>query len=147
MKVHCTAPIDTNWPTMLFTATGFKYAQQISEGILALQENGELTTLEKRWWYERRGGGACPVRFQLNCLTRCDSIFFMKKNDCHSISFIWHYLNVNFIIEFEWKISKNSQGQIWCHCEWHRIAANAYLKLRILCAKACEVRNFSHLPN
>lgn len=48
--------------------TGFKYAPDFNEGILQLQENGKLAELEKKWWEQRRGGGACSVRVldQLN---------------------------------------------------------------------------------
>lgn len=41
---------------------GFRFAPQFNEGILQLQENGALAKLEKKWWQERRGGGACSVR-------------------------------------------------------------------------------------
>lgn len=41
---------------------GFKYAAQISEGVLRLQEMGKLAELQKKWWKERKGGGACSVR-------------------------------------------------------------------------------------
>lgn len=40
---------------------GFKYAKYFNEGVLQLQENGVLAKLEKKWWQERRGGGACSV--------------------------------------------------------------------------------------
>lgn len=42
----------------------FRFAPQFNEGILQLQENGALAKLEKRWWQQRRGGGACSVIFQ-----------------------------------------------------------------------------------
>ncbi|XP_031634004.1 glutamate receptor ionotropic, kainate 3-like isoform X2 [Contarinia nasturtii] len=37
----------------------FPYHPQLSEGILKLQEKGKLAELQKKWWKERKGGGAC----------------------------------------------------------------------------------------
>lgn len=39
----------------------FKYAAQFNEGMLQLQEMGVLAGLQKKWWKERKGGGACSV--------------------------------------------------------------------------------------
>lgn len=61
---------------ILFVAIGWKYALQINEGILALQENGKLTQLQKKWWEERRGGGACDVRCRFN---RLKFLIFLRR--------------------------------------------------------------------
>lgn len=44
-----------------YFSIGFKFHSQLSEGVLQLQEKGILATLYKKWWKERRGGGACSV--------------------------------------------------------------------------------------
>lgn len=39
----------------------------ISGAILKLQEEGRLHILKTRWWKEKRGGGACRVRYLIFC--------------------------------------------------------------------------------
>ena len=38
---------------------GSKYRQNVTEGILKLQETGVLRTLKERWWKQKYGGGSC----------------------------------------------------------------------------------------
>ena len=37
------------------------YRSALSEAVLRLQEQGVLTSLKRKWWKEKRGGGACSV--------------------------------------------------------------------------------------
>lgn len=37
------------------------YRSALSEAVLRLQEQGVLTSLKRKWWMEKRGGGACSV--------------------------------------------------------------------------------------
>lgn len=39
------------------------YRSALSEGVLRLQEQGKLTALKIKWWKEKKGGGACSVRY------------------------------------------------------------------------------------
>lgn len=39
------------------------YRNILSSAVVKLQETGKLTTLKNKWWKEKRGGGACHVRF------------------------------------------------------------------------------------
>lgn len=38
------------------------YRNVLSSNVLSLQEKGVLTQLKKKWWKEKRGGGACQVK-------------------------------------------------------------------------------------
>lgn len=40
----------------------------MSEGILRLQEMGDLAKLKTKWWKERKGGGACSVSSRDFCV-------------------------------------------------------------------------------
>lgn len=46
----------------------FKYSAQFNEGMLQLQEMGVLAGLQKKWWKERKGGGACSVGLFLSIM-------------------------------------------------------------------------------
>ncbi len=37
------------------------YRNDLSEGVLRLQEQGKLTSIKIKWWKEKKGGGACAV--------------------------------------------------------------------------------------
>lgn len=39
-----------------------EFRNELSEGILQMQESGKLSILKIKWWKEKRGGGACQVR-------------------------------------------------------------------------------------
>ena len=41
---------------------GSPYRTPISRTILKLQEAGELHMLKLKWWTQKRGGGVCAVR-------------------------------------------------------------------------------------
>lgn len=40
------------------------YRNILSSSVIRLQEKGKLTELYKKWWKEKRGGGACDVSVQ-----------------------------------------------------------------------------------
>lgn len=39
-----------------------EFRNELSEGVLQMQESGKLAILKIKWWKEKRGGGACQVR-------------------------------------------------------------------------------------
>lgn len=47
----------------IFLISDAEYRNALSEGILRMQESGKLATLKIKWWKEKKGGGACSVRF------------------------------------------------------------------------------------
>ena len=39
------------------------YRRSFNEAVLQLQETGVLSQLQRKWWEEKRGGGACMVSY------------------------------------------------------------------------------------
>lgn len=48
----------------LFVADS-KFRQAMNLGLLNLQEAGALRVMQKTWWKEKHGGGACKVLLRL----------------------------------------------------------------------------------
>lgn len=51
----------TNDLTVSICVLDSPYRHALITSLLTLQENGKLTQLKKKWWKEKRGGGACEV--------------------------------------------------------------------------------------
>lgn len=63
-----------------------EYRNELSEGILQMQESGKLAQLKIKWWKEKRGGGACQVRILLGIAREMFSLGF-KRLHSQSLSF------------------------------------------------------------
>lgn len=41
------------------------YRHSLNTAVLKLQQSGLITELKKKWWTQKRGGGTCRVRIQI----------------------------------------------------------------------------------
>lgn len=83
-----------------------EYRNDLSEGILQLQESGKLAALKIKWWKEKRGGGACQVSFHRKHL------LFIFNNQIH-FNTIEKCLRKSLALEFM-GINRSSSSR---HCQ------------------------------
>ncbi|CAH0390885.1 unnamed protein product [Bemisia tabaci] len=60
------------------------YRNVLSSNVLSLQEKGVLTQLKKKWWKEKRGGGACQI-LALSPESERDPLTSVAFNACRGI--------------------------------------------------------------